>query len=96
MEKTIDQQIHWLQQHDFAYSKAWYYSNPARTQAIYHREYVKAIQQQKNHVLIELNKEREEKLNVWNERSISLFKKPFQELNHSEMRSLTLDEVNYG
>ena len=96
MGKNLDQQIHWLIKNYCDYSPAWYHSNPARTQAIFNREYAKASISQYERLKMQLQQEREEKIVVWDQRALNRYHKCFQDLTHLEKRSLALEEEIYG
>ncbi|MFK4964790.1 hypothetical protein [Lactococcus garvieae] len=92
MNPTLTEQIYWLKRHYRDYSMAWYQSNPARTQAIYRKEYGKYLHLQKERVCRQLKEEREEKRSFWEEISLSRYHKSFEELSRSEKRTLVLEE----
>lgn len=90
MEKTLKQQIMWLIKNYRDYSHTWYQSNPARTQAIFKREYAKALTKQSEWVKKQLQQEREDKVEQWDNYALANFNKHFSDLSHSEKRALTL------
>jgi hypothetical protein len=96
LTKTLHQKICWLKAHYKDYSYHWYESNPARSEALFKKEYTKFQKRQVRMIHQELAQEQEQKRQLWEKRAVERFEKSFSQLNRSEKRALVFGEVSYG